>query len=267
MTTPTRATSFERWAAEYDRYRPGYPSSLFDEIADVLALPQHPRVADLGAGTGIATFSMAERGWTVTAVEPASKMLDVLRSRAGDRGLDVTVREGSAETSGMPDSSVDLAVAAQAFHWFDRRQALREMARIVRPGGGVALFWNVRDAERSPLVADYEALIGRYFGEQGIGQYLQHGRSAEHAATSEAFAAVAAFDSVRYAELRQRIDMEADDFVGMAFTASYIRALPDEEQTRLRAEIRDLLARHGVERQHFAIPYRIDLWTARRNAT
>lgn len=263
MTT-SHATSFDAWAADYDRYRPGYPELLFDEIAARLELPQRPEVVDLGAGTGLATFAMARRGWRVTAVEPGAQMLDVLRRRAEAMGLEVGAVEAPAEETGLPAASCDLTAAAQAFHWFDRPRAVAEMARIVRPGGGTALFWNVRDADRSAFVADYERMISRLFGDAGIGQYQQDGREAEHAATRAAFAAVDGFEPPDYAEPQHELTMTAETFVGMAFTASYVRRLAEAEQERFRGEVHDLLARHGLDRGTFTIPYRIHLWIARR---
>ena len=260
---PMRA--FDAWAADYDRYRPGYPDALFDEISARLGVPPDGRVVDLGAGTGIATLPMARRGWRLTAVEPGAAMLDRLRGRARAEGLDVETVERSAEETGLADAGFDLATAAQAFHWFDRPRAVAEMARIVRPGGGVALFWNVRRSEASPLVADYEGLIERFFGDAGIGQYLQHGRAAEEAATRSAFAGNAAWEELTYSEPRHETTVDAEAFIGMAFTASYVRRLDAEGQARFRDELDLLLARHGLTDRPFSIPHRIDLWTARRS--
>ena len=260
-----RARSFDGWAPDYDRYRPGYPDALFDEIAARLELPDRPHVADLGAGTGRATLAMAEREWRVTAIEPGRPMLDILRARATDSGLLVATVQASAEETGLDPASVDLVTAAQAFHWFDKPRAISEMARIVRPGGGVALFWNVRDETRSAFVADYHALLERHFGDADTGRYLQAGRATGRDATRAAFEGVGAFGNLELAELGHEMEMTADAFVGMAFTASYVRSLPAEEQDRFRAQLSDLLAKHGIGADPFTLPYRIDLWTARRS--
>jgi ubiquinone/menaquinone biosynthesis C-methylase UbiE len=259
------SSTFQAWADDYDRYRPGYPAELFDEIATRLGVGDRARVADLGAGTGLATFEMARRGWQMTAVEPGTGMLDQLRERAEASGIAVVAVEANAEDTGLPDASFDLATAAQAFHWFDRPRAVEEMARIVRPGGGVALFWNVRRTEASSIVADYEALMSQYFGSAGIGQYLQHGRAAEADATRAAFAESPHFEQLTYSEPLHQTTMDAGGLIGMAFTASYVRRLDPPEQERLRGELHSLLNRHGVANQPFTIPYRIDLWIARRS--
>ena len=99
---------------------------------------------------------MASSGWRVTAVEPGKPMLDVLaRPRHRSQGLLVSSVQATAEATGLDSESADLVTAAQAFHWFDKDRALPGGARILKPGGGLALFWNVRDAERSPFLADY----------------------------------------------------------------------------------------------------------------
>jgi SAM-dependent methyltransferase len=264
--TPTveRGRSFDAWAEEYDRYRPTYPDALFALIRRELRLPQRPQVADLGAGTGRASIAMARLGWQVTAVEPGSPMLDVLLGRAAGAGLTVDVVQASAEETGLAPASVDVATAAQAFHWFDKPAALVEMARIVRPAGGIALFWNVRDEKRSPFVADYHRILERY-GGVAEGKYLQAGRASGRSSTRAALEGAEGFGAPQLYELQHELPATAEGFVGMAFTASYIRALDPAAQDRFRAEVLDLLARHGHRGDEpFAVPYRVDLWTARR---
>ena len=273
MTTETtdnpaaRGRSFDAWADEYDRYRPTYPEALFAHIARELRLPRRPHVADLGAGTGRASIAMASIGWRIAAVEPGEPMLDVLRSRAVEDGLSVETVQATAEATGLDSAAFDLATAAQAFHWFDKPAALTEIARIVRPGGGVALFWNVRDEERSPFVADYHGILERH-GGVAEGRYLQAGRSSGRSETREVLEAAEGFDEPHLHELHHELPATAEGFIGMAFTASYVRALEPEEQARFRAETLDLLARHGHRGDEpFLVPYRIDLWIARRSAT
>jgi SAM-dependent methyltransferase len=262
ITEPGR--SFDAWADEYDRYRPSYPDELFAFIARELELPDRPHVADLGAGTGRASLAMAALGWHVTAVEPGDAMLDQLRARASSDGLQVATAHSTAEATGLDPASVDLATAAQAFHWFDKPAALAEMARIVRPGGGLALFWNVRDETRSPFVLAYHATLERH-GGPAEGRYLQAGRATGRDATREALEASPVFEGVALHELHHEIRMRARDFVPMTFTASYVRAMPPETQADFRAETERLVAEHAAADGSLAIPYRIDCWIARRS--
>jgi SAM-dependent methyltransferase len=259
-----RARSFDGWAGEYDRFRPGYPDELFEEVQRRLELPARPLVVDVGAGTGRASLAMAGLGWRVTSVEPGRAMLEVLRARAADEGLTLSTVQASAEATGLDPQTVDLVTAAQAFHWFDADRALAEFARILRPGGGVALFWNVRDADASPFLADYAALLRRYRPDGGdMGRYETSGRDA----TRAAFGRAEAFAPVELVHLHQTVPMTASEFIGMAFTASYVRAALDPgQQDRFRIELAGILGRHGHDDERpFDVPYRIDLWIARRH--
>jgi SAM-dependent methyltransferase len=264
---PRRARAFDAYAGEYERFRPGYPAVLFETIAARLGLPERPLVVDLGAGTGRAALAMAELGWRVTAVEPGRPMLDVLRGEATNAGLLISTVQAGAEETGLDPQSADLVTAAQAFHWFDPDRALVEIARILKPGGGVALFWNVRDSERSRFVADYEALLARHAAAgSDTGRYEAVGRDE----TARAFEKrAAAFEAPEVVQLRQEVLMTDEEFIGMAFTASYVRVgMPADVQDRFRIELAGLLGRHGLnDGRPFSVPYRIDLWIARRRGS
>jgi ubiquinone/menaquinone biosynthesis C-methylase UbiE len=132
--------SFDSVADVYERSRPEYAPDALAWIARRLRLD---RVLDLGAGTGKLTRQLVALGADVVAVEPGDEMRAVLaRSVPG-----VDVRAGSAEEIPLEDASVDAITVAQAFHWFRVNEALREMHRVLRPGGGFALLWNEWDEE------------------------------------------------------------------------------------------------------------------------
>jgi SAM-dependent methyltransferase len=129
-----RELSFDLVAEEYERTRPDYPPALLDAVP----LPDDAAVLDLGAGTGKLTRVLARRYRDVTAVEPLANMRAVLaRAVPG-----MTVLPGSAERIPLDDGSVDGVFAAQAFHWFDKPVALREIERVLRPNGIFAIVWN-----------------------------------------------------------------------------------------------------------------------------
>ena len=144
MTSCCRqARSFGSVADVYDRGRPSFPR----EAAEWLVGTQPVTVLELGAGTGKLTEQLVALGHDVHATDPTSAMLDVLR-----RGSPTPAPASPApRTCPVPDRSVDVVVAAQCFHWFDHDRALPEIARVLKPGGQLALVWNARD-ERIPWV-------------------------------------------------------------------------------------------------------------------
>ena len=144
-------TAFAAVADAYERGRPGYPY----EAVRWLVGEEPCDVVDLGAGTGKLTRSLVALGHRVTAVEP----LDEMRAQLAAVLRDTTVLAGTAEAIPLPDASADVVTSGQAFHWFDHAAALPEIARVLRPGGRLALVWNSRD-DRDPWTARMSAIIG-----------------------------------------------------------------------------------------------------------
>jgi SAM-dependent methyltransferase len=143
-------------AAEvYERGRPGYPAAAVEAIVERLDLRAGRTVLDLAAGTGKLTRLLVASGASLVAVEPIPEMRAELERRVPD----VAVLAGTAEEIPLADDSVDAVTVASAFHWFDGERALREIHRVLRRGGGLALVWNARD-ERHPLQVDLSAIIG-----------------------------------------------------------------------------------------------------------
>ncbi len=152
---------FGNRVADYVHYRPDYPPALMAWLRRNCGVDAGQAVADIGAGTGIATRMFLEAGHPVTAVEPNGPMRDALvRDLAGFSRLRVV--DGRAEATTLADASVDVVAAAQAFHWFDPDAARAEWRRILRPGGLAVVFWNSRRLAGSAFLEGYEALLRRY---------------------------------------------------------------------------------------------------------
>jgi SAM-dependent methyltransferase len=256
-----RARAFDAWAADYERYRPGYPAALFDAIATQLGLKSNAAVVDLGAGTGKVARAAAARGWRVTAVDPGEPMLAELRERAAAEGVEIDVVLASAEDTGLPAASFDAALAGEAYHWFDAPAALAEMARIVRPSGGIAFFWNVGDTEESPLVAGERWLVAEY-GIDGS-DVRRPGPLPE---TREAIRAAGAFDEPEFIQVPHVVGMSGAEYIGLARTKSHLRTAPAELQERYGRDFAAMLADHGVgPADRIEVPYVVDCWIARRS--
>lgn len=146
---------------DYVKYRPTYPAEAIDYLYDIVNLRRTSTVADIGAGTGIFSKLIVDRGTNVIAVEPNQEM------RAACERLMVHVPNfwavaGSAESTGLPDQSVDFIVCAQAFHWFDRSASKLEFQRILKPRGKLVLVWNSRLTEGAPFLEGIEQLLHKF---------------------------------------------------------------------------------------------------------
>lgn len=143
----------------YLRYRPGYPEAAIDHLRS-RGIGPDSRVADVGAGTGILTTLLLPHAGSIIAVEPNGPMREAAaRQFAGSEK--VSVIDGSAEESGLPDASVDAVVVGQAFHWFDHGRALSEFRRILKPGGLLAVLWNSRLSD-TDFLREYDRLLRKW---------------------------------------------------------------------------------------------------------
>lgn len=166
MTSPTPDPTlrFSNRVTDYSNARPSYPAPLIDLLRTEFGLGPACTVGDVGSGTGILTDLLLETGCRVIGVEPNEKMREAAEARLGTHEAFQSV-PGTAENTRLPDDSVDVVTAAQAFHWFDVEKAAREFRRILRHGGGVALIWNLRQVDGSEFLRGYE----RFLEEWGRG--------------------------------------------------------------------------------------------------
>ncbi len=148
---PEAAGGFASAASTYARIRPTYARSAIGVLHD---LGRDGDVLDVAAGTGILTGQLQRAGLTVTAVEPLVEMVEQLRRTLPQ----VPVALAAAEALPVGSNSVDMITVGQGFHWFDAPAALREASRVLRPGGTLALMWNVRD-ESVPWVRAITELV------------------------------------------------------------------------------------------------------------
>ena len=200
------AASFDRAADVYERARPEYPSEAIDWLIPAGA----KTVLDIGAGTGKLTRALAARGLEVIAVDPSPKMLEQLRANLPG----AVVHPGTAEDIPLADASIDVAVAAQVWHWVDQELALPSVARVLRPGGTLALVWNMRD-ESVPWI---KRLTGVMHGSQAevfveIGQ-IERGP----------------FGEIETAEFGWEREITRDELLDLVRSRSYfITASPDRQ--------------------------------------
>ena len=154
-------TRFSSRAEAYAKYRPGYPPGVVETLRSECGLTTESVVADIGSGTGILTELLLKNGNRVIGIEPNDAMRVFAEERLKDYQQFESV-DGSAESTALPDDSVDIIVAAQAFHWFDWKKTKQEFRRILKPNGWVVLVWNERLLDSTPFLRAYEELLLQY---------------------------------------------------------------------------------------------------------
>lgn len=243
MASERLARSFGGSAADYDRLRPDWPPAAVDRAAELLALPRDAEVVDLGAGTGKLTRLLAERFARVVAVEPDERMRAL---------LEVEAHAGTAERMPLPDGSADAVFVGDAFHWFDGPAALAEIARVLRPRGGLVLLWN-RWWETDPPLPEAAIELLRE-------PYERSGRAAMVEAYDWRAAFVgSAFEPPREDRVTGETVMSAQDLVTSYRSTSSIGWLEEHEWEVLR---RKLL---GLVSGEYRVPLPIDIvWTLLR---
>jgi SAM-dependent methyltransferase len=158
-----RRLSFEARADEYRWARPPYPEALYEILAQPCGLGPGARVLEVGAGTGQATRDLLARGATVVAVEPGARLASHLAADLGGDALEVV--NDMIETAPLPDDAFDIVASATAFHWVRTEVTLPRLARALRPGGWLAVWWTVfGDRTRpTPFRAALDRLYERTF--------------------------------------------------------------------------------------------------------
>lgn len=241
MTTPL-GRSFGAAAGDYSQLRPPLPEAALDWL-----VPHGLRAAvDLGAGPGVFTRRLAERVPAVYAVEPDQRFHEALRRNCPA----VTVLTGTAEDVPLPGASVDAVFAAASWHWFDPVAAAAEAARILRPGGTLAVAWNQHDTD-VPWMAELRAITASTGFADPEPFELSPG---------------APFDAPGHLDLRNTLPMRRAEIVRMIGTYSPVIALPGRERDRLLRRVSRLLATHPglADRDIVDVPMRALCWRTTR---
>jgi SAM-dependent methyltransferase len=232
-----RSRSFGGVADVYERARPSYPIDAVRWLSGVAPA----RVLDLGSGTGKLTADLVGLGHEVIAADPSAPMLRRLR----DAVPEAYPMQSDAESIGLATASVDVVVAGQAFHWFDPGDALPEIARVLRPGGTLALVWNFRD-ESVPWVRKLSAVIG---AEDWTGLV-------DPVTESDLFR------ELEHKRFRFWQPVDRDGLLGLVRSRSYVATLGEAERGDLLAQVGALYDHFGRGADGMLLPYVTECYRA-----
>ena len=238
---------FGAGADAYQRGRPSYPPDVVSYVVSRMRMrtPADATVLDLAAGTGIFTELLAPHVQRVVAVEPVESMRTKITGAAA-------VMDGTAESIPLEDGSVDAVTVAQAFHWFRFDEALAEIARVLRPGGSLALVWNRRD-ESVPWVASMSEVM----------RWREHQISAyDRTDWPSVIGASGLFGAVEHRAFAWEHMIDRATLAERVRSVSYIAAMPPDDRESVVAAVLALAAEFP---EPFPLPYNTLVWCTTRS--
>jgi ubiquinone/menaquinone biosynthesis C-methylase UbiE len=249
---------FTGLAGDYAKFRPGYAPQVASALLGLLGrATAGVDAADVGAGTGIWTRMLAERGLrSVVAVEPN----DDMRSQgiATSQGTAVHWRKGSAESTTLDDGSVDLVTMASSFHWADFNTACAEFHRILRSGGVFAALWNPRLIEVNPLLVEIEAEISHLKPDI---KRVSSGRSGLTERLTQLLSEQPLFSQVLYMEGRHSMQQTPAQYLGAWRSVNDLQV---QLGPQLFAKFLDFVGRRTAGLKAIETTYLTRAWAARR---
>ena len=243
---------FSNRVENYVKYRPDYPPEVLQLFRDEMDLRANSVVADIGSGTGISAKMFLENGNEVLGVEPN----DAMRSAAEQflSGFpNFRSVKGTAENTGLADSSVDIVIAAQAFHWFDPEPTRAEFKRILKPHRFAVLIWNERQLNTTPFLIEYEKFLLKFAKDY---------TKVRHENVNEEKLRGFFGGGVQRVTFQNHQVLDLNGLHGRVLSSSYMPAEADESYRKMSEELSVLFAKHA-ERGKIRLSYDTNVFYAR----
>ena len=214
----------------YDAARPQYPDSIYRFMLDRGALRPAAATLEIGAGSGLATRRLIEYGARpMTVIEPDARFTPQLTSLAN-----VHLVQCAFEDAQLASRSFDLVAAATSFHWLDPTVAIDKIARVLKPGGYAALWWNLfGDVERADPFHDATQSLLADLAVSPSGAPNTVPFALDRAAREEEFARSGKFDAVEYSETRWTLTLNTRQVGQLYGGFSHIQRLPEAQRVEL----------------------------------
>jgi ubiquinone/menaquinone biosynthesis C-methylase UbiE len=227
MTQKLKSGDFTGLASDYSQHRPDYSPSVLKALLSMLSKSTAGvDFVDVGAGTGIWTRMVYAAGVnSVTAVEPNDDMRQ--NGMADSKNTKISWLAGTAEATGLADSSADWLSMASSFHWANFDTATKEFHRVLRAGGRFTALWNPRLIEVNPLLVEIEAHLDTL--RPNI-KRISSGRSGITETLTEQLWASPYFEDVVYSEGRHVVEMTPERYLGAWRSVNDLRVQLGPEQ-------------------------------------
>lgn len=226
---------FSNRVENYVKYRPDYPGEIIQFLTENCGLTRESIIADIGCGTGISSQLFLENGNRVIGVEPNAAMRDAAVKFLVKFPWFIPI-DGTSDNTTLADASVDMVIAAQAFHWFNPVTTRSEFHRILKPGGHIVLIWNERQLDTTPFLVEYEAFLLKYAHDYGS---VRH----ENIHVKE----LSDFFQLEYgaATFKNQQIFDFEGIKGRMLSASYMPNETDAVFEEMAKELQALFAKHA----------------------
>lgn len=226
---PAAQQGFSSAAELYQQVRPDYPEAITPWLKQILKLPVHNHVLDLGSGTGKFLNYLKALSENIIAVEPVAEMLQQLQKKHPN----IKTLAARSDQILLPDQSIDAIFCAQSFHWFANADTLNEIHRLLQPDGALVLVWNQRDirvdwvAALADVLSQFEGDTPRYHSGQWQKVFEQQQQFKLLAETT--------FAQAHHGTVEQVVS-------NRFLSTSFIAALPKAEQHKLKQQFEKIVA-------------------------
>jgi len=245
--------SFDKVAGFYDEYRPDYPQELVDCTIALSRLPEGGSILEIGSGTGKATRMFARRGYAIHCIEPGGNLAAVAARNLQDYPR-VSLEISRFEEWPERPAAFDLVMSAQAFHWVPGEIGYPKAARSLKPGGSLALFWNMHAGYHGQIATDLDGIYQKITPEMDNPQNVVEETIQER---TEEITRSGCFGPVTVRRFPWSHTYQTREYIGLLNTHSDHLRLPSKTRQRLFECIAAGIDGQGglIEKEYIAVLY------------
>ena len=246
---------FSNRVENYIKYRPDYPGEIVTFLKQSGLLTQESTIADIGSGTGISAQLFLNNGNLVYGVEPNKEMRAAAEKQLAGFKNFISI-DAAAEHTRLKSNSINLIVAGQAFHWFDKEKSRNEFKRILKPGGAVVLIWNDRRTDSTAFLRQYEDFLHKYATDYSEVNHKNIDEPVFNSFFGASNYKLKAFDNYQH--------FDFDGLKGRVLSSSYMPSETDNSYNSMIIELKELY-NHFEENGKVTLEYDTKIYYGRLN--